>query len=1506
MPIISAPQEFHEDQLFVDLRSVVGHSLFLKCEGFNFAGSIKLKAAAGMVDGAEKSGRLRAGSVLVESSSGNLGIALSMIAANRGYRFVCVTDSRCNPATRRLMETFGAEVQVITEPNEDGLLGARLAYVRERCAAEPGAVWLNQYENPDNWRAHVDTTAPAIAAEFPRLDVLFIGAGTTGTLMGCARWFRLHRPEVRIVAIDTVGSVTFGSAAAPRAIPGLGMAMRPPMLDESVVDEVLHVAEPETVAACNRLAARGFLFGGSTGTVVSGASRWLDSHDAGDLVAVTISPDLGERYLDTVYRADWVRDTYGDVSKPASAAVRRGSGDVMSTPGPVAGVEEEIEDRYEEIVRELVSARAGRTPTTPPGEVEALVTSSPGVTTPPEDVSAAITAAAVTGASPRVKLLQVENSWLRAEVERLRSASAATQPTAVPPQVRPTRAGRSPIGPDKVARQAPGRPPASAPPPTRRGASEPRTPAQQPTPVRHFAPPTRPTSAPTPGPAAPARPVGSSRTTVPLRPAPSVRAAPHPRSTSTSRSGPLMSVAESAVPSERVGAVAAGLERVLAKVLKVEQVGLDQDVFAELGADSMVMARFCTQVRERPDLPPVSIKDIYGNPTLLGLARALTPLTVSPAVHTAMPDRPRLAGRSTDAVAAMLAQVLAEVLTIERVGPEQDVFAELGADSLILAGFCTQVRKRPGLPPVALKDVYANPTMLGLARALTPSATAPTDPTIASPSPQPQQPPRPASTAAYLFCGLLQTLAFLGYALVAGVATDQAYTTISAGTTLLDVYLRSVAFGAVVFLAAALLPVLAKWILVGRWREREIRAWSLGYFRFWLVRTLIRSNPLIPLIIGTPLYPLYLRALGAKVGRNVLILTKHVPVCTDLITIGSGTVIRKDVHLTGSAAVAGTIRLGPVMLGRDVVVGEKSVLDIRTVMGDGAQLGHASALHAGQVIPAGARWHGSPAVPTQVDHRRVPADAASRARAIVYVLLQLIKIFGVYLPLVLGGLIMLLANAPQLRSSIDPGPVALNQLQLYLDALVGSAVVVFGGLLIGFVFVITLPRLLGLCVRPGKVHRVYGVQYALYRAVARLTNVKTMVGLFGDSSFIVGYLRALGYDLGRVEQTGSNFGSAVSHDNPYLSIVGPGTVVADGLTIVNADISATAFRINRVAIGARSFLGNHIAYPAGARVGDNCLLATKVMVPLGGPVRHGVGLLGSPAFEIPRSVRRDLALEVGPDEQRRLLRRKNLHNLVTLAMALLVRWVDLAGLLLIALLAVDTYPSFGFLSFGAEIVASLVYIFGLHILVERLGGGFRRRRPQSCSIYDKTFWRHERYWKLVMPLGMDKILAGTPWKNLVTRLLGAKIGRRVLDNGAVMTERTLLTIGDDVTLDEGSILQCHSQEDGAFKSDSSMLGAGASVGAGALVHYGVTVDDGAVIAPDSFLMKGQEVPAGAYWGGNPAGELSRPIRSGAPSGALISENRHDHNRPTVFHRPGVRRPVVDGCAAPTAFMRPVA
>jgi cysteine synthase A len=313
MTVITRPEEFNVEDLYVAMEPIFGQPLYLKCEGFNFAGSVKLKAALEMIGAAERAGVLHPRTTIVESSSGNLGVALSIVAASCGYGFVCVTDSRCTVGAQRLMRAQGADVRVVTEPHpERGLLGARLALVEQLCWENDRYVWLDQYSNPANWIAHARTTGPQILKEFPELDVLFVGAGTTGTLMGCARYLREEKPSVRIVVIDAEGSITFGFPPGPRLIPGLGTAVRPALLDRSYVDDVVVVAEVETVRACRTMQRSGFLFGGSTGTVVSGALSWLAEHaPAGNLTAVAIAPDFGERYLDTVYDDEWVTEHFG-------------------------------------------------------------------------------------------------------------------------------------------------------------------------------------------------------------------------------------------------------------------------------------------------------------------------------------------------------------------------------------------------------------------------------------------------------------------------------------------------------------------------------------------------------------------------------------------------------------------------------------------------------------------------------------------------------------------------------------------------------------------------------------------------------------------------------------------------------------------------------------------------------------------------------------------------------------------------------------------------------------------------------------------------------------------------------------------------------------------------------------------------------------------------------------------------------------------------------------------
>ena len=215
---------------------------------------------------------------------------------------------------------------------------------------------------------------------------------------------------------------------------------------------------------------------------------------------------------------------------------------------------------------------------------------------------------------------------------------------------------------------------------------------------------------------------------------------------------------------------------------------------------------------------------------------------------------------------------------------------------------------------------------------------------------------------------------------------------------------------------------------------------------------------------------------------------------------------------------------------------------------------------------------------------------------------------------------------------------------------------------------------------------------------------------------------------------------------------------------------------------------------------------------------------------------------------------------------LLAQWGYSYGLVLLVYGAANLYRTFGV--WGHVLAALLALVFRVFYKtgVERASISFQTLQPQQCSIYNPYFWFHERYWKLAVLSKELSFLNGTPFKSFAWRLLGVQIGKRVFDDGCVITEKTLVKIGDNCTLNAGCVLQSHSQEDGGFKSDHIKIGAGCTIGIGALVHYGATMGEGAQLASDAFLMKGEQVPPYHYWEDNPA----REVRALSPADSVVT------------------------------------
>jgi len=852
----------------------------------------------------------------------------------------------------------------------------------------------------------------------------------------------------------------------------------------------------------------------------------------------------------------------------------------------------------------------------------------------------------------------------------------------------------------------------------------------------------------------------------------------------------------------------------------------------KVGVDAIARSDLAKELRRRlPD---------YMVPSFLQELPAL-PMTVSDKVDTRKLPKPTSLRLGTERKEILpstnderfLTDALRNVLKMDDIYVEDHFFDDLGANSLLMARFCAKLRTRKEWATTSMRDIYMYPTVAGLAQHL----RSPDD--EAAVIEEPCLTHR-ASNLAYWTCGTAQ-LVFYGLYSYFGLwllnyGLNWVYDMLDDPVQL---YLRCALLSAAVFFGMSGFAVIMKWLLIGRWKAESFPIWGLRYYRFWVVKTLVRTAPVV-LFRGSPLYSLYLRLLGARLGRNTTIECRTVPVCTDLISIGKNSILRKESMILGYRAQAGYIHTGRIAIGRDAFVGLGCVIDIDTSIGDRAQLGHASSLQRGQHIPDDAHWHGSPAVRTTADYSMVQGVTLSRTRRILYEAVQLVTMFAIVTPF------------PLLFQSYWQN-VSDDYHETIGIVAIGTTCTLFGAIIVALFAALALPRLFSLILKPGRTYRLYGFHFWLQSIIEVCTNIRLINLLFGDSSAIVHYIRALGWNLNEVVQTGSNFGSNHQQDNPLMCEIGSGTMVSDGLYMINIHKSASTFRLEHTKVGERNYFGNNIFYPPGGRTGDNCLLGTKVMVPVDGPLRENVGLLGSPPFEIPRMVKRDKELiqGVSEDDRRARLPHKNRHNFATALMFLATQWMVLFVTLTIWDRALNYYTEWAEVALFVAVVLTAAITIPFYIVVEWASLGFRRLQPRMTTIYDVTFWRHERHWKLA-DSPIVGLFAGTPFRPMILRALGMKIGRRVYDGGANLTERSLVQIGDDATLNEGCVIQAHSLEEGAFKSDHIRIGNGCTLGPAAFIHYGVTMGDGSIADVDSFVMKGEMLEPNSIWRGNPA------------------------------------------------------
>lgn len=283
----------------VDLSDLTnGNATILgKYEATNPGGSIKDRIAKAIVEDAEKNSRLAPGGTIIEPTSGNTGVGLAMVAAERGYKLILTMPETMSIERRKLAAVYGA--QIVLTPGADGMRGA-IAKADEIREATPGSIIAGQFVNPANPRAHYETTGPEIWADTEgTVDAIVAGVGTGGTISGTAKFLKEHKPEVYAVAVEPAESpVLSGGKPGGHKIQGIGAGFVPKNYDAEVVDEVLPVSSPDAIATKKSLSEKaGLLVGISAGAAVTAAIKLAERPEFAGKTIVAILPDTGERYL---------------------------------------------------------------------------------------------------------------------------------------------------------------------------------------------------------------------------------------------------------------------------------------------------------------------------------------------------------------------------------------------------------------------------------------------------------------------------------------------------------------------------------------------------------------------------------------------------------------------------------------------------------------------------------------------------------------------------------------------------------------------------------------------------------------------------------------------------------------------------------------------------------------------------------------------------------------------------------------------------------------------------------------------------------------------------------------------------------------------------------------------------------------------------------------------------------------------------------------------------------
>ncbi len=771
------------------------------------------------------------------------------------------------------------------------------------------------------------------------------------------------------------------------------------------------------------------------------------------------------------------------------------------------------------------------------------------------------------------------------------------------------------------------------------------------------------------------------------------------------------------------------------------------------------------------------------------------------------------------------------------IDPSMDFFTDLGGHSLLAAGFVSQLRRDAGLPNASLKDVYINRPLSKLIDVWSVKAEA---------KEKPKRIFNKVPAIRHITCWAAQTVALL---VIYGLFAFQIFIPYL-GYYYIDQETNNVIYSIMTSLLLfsfippifTVLCISTKWLVIGKMKEGDYPLWGTYYFRWWFVKAMQRLLP-AQFLNGTPLYPVYLRAIGMNVAADAQV-SDFTFGAEDLITIGSDVSISSKTTINNAYVEDGMLKLRRVTLGDHAYIGSSAIIAGDSTMEGWGELQDLSFLPAGKTIKQGEVWQGSPA---QLKETRsvddlpqpLPVSAATRRKyKLIFGLFILIFPFIILLPLL-------------------PTIITINKLDNAADDydftyMIGAPLLALVYIILFAAETVLLTRLLQRDVKPGR-YPIYSMFYVRKWFADQLMSLSLVVlHPIYATVYVAGFFRSLGAHIGK--DTEISTASSVTH--PLLSI-GDGAFVADAVTLGEADVRAQQLILENTTIENNSFVGNSALIPQGYHLKSNMLIGVLSTPPDQQQMAASDARdwFGSPAIPLPRR-----------QESNPFPAELTIHPRISLKIGRSI--VEFIRIILPESAIICC--SILFIAYGHDLVTEeplwkiilyfpfyyLFYMgipaFLLTVLLKWVFVG--KYKPKQMPMWSWGVWKSEAitstYEALSIPFLLD-FLQGTPWLPVIMRLLGVKTGKRVFMNTTDITEFDMVTICDDAALNTDCGPQTHLFEDRVMKVGYVKIGARTSIGSGTIILYDSELGDDTNIDALSLVMKGERLAPATDWTGSP-------------------------------------------------------